>query len=271
MSIDLDAYFARIGLSRPLAPSLGTLAAIHAAHPAAIAFDNLDPFLGRPVALDAASLQAKLVGGGRGGYCYEHNLLLQHVLRAMGFQVSGLAARVLWGRAEDALTARTHMLLRVELEGRAWLADVGFGGLTQTAPLLLEPDRIQETPHERFRIVRQGGYFHTQAELGDEWRTLYRFDLSDHHEPDYAIASYYLSTSPASHFVSGLIAARALPGRRLALAGNRLTEHRLGAESVRRDLATAEDVAGVLERDFGVALPDRQAFLAVAAAKRVVT
>src|SRR5690606_6183767 len=116
-----------------------TLAAIHVAHPAAMPFENLDPFLGRAVALDLATLEAKLIHGRRGGYCYEQNLLLMQVLRALGFRVGGLAARVLWNRPKDALTPRTHMLLRIDLDGRTWLADVGFGGLTQTAPLLLEP------------------------------------------------------------------------------------------------------------------------------------
>ena len=41
---------------------------------------------------------------------------------------------------EGTITARSHMLLRVEIDGRTWLADVGFGGLTQTGPLLLETD-----------------------------------------------------------------------------------------------------------------------------------
>lgn len=267
MTIDLDAYLERIDLAGPVAPTHATLAAIHLAHPAAIPFENLDPFLGRPVSLDEAALEAKLVHGRRGGYCYEQNLLLMHVLRTIGFKVDGLAARVLWGRPEDALTPRTHMLLRVAVDGRTWLADVGFGGLTQTAPLLLEAGTVQRTPHEPFRILERAGYHFVQAEVGGEWRTLYRFDLSDHHQPDYAISSYYLSTNPASHFVTGLIAARAMPDRRLALAGNRFTRHQTGGESIRREIAGGHALASLLETEFGIALPDREAFVAVAAKK----
>jgi N-hydroxyarylamine O-acetyltransferase len=267
---DLDAYLARIGYTGPRAATLDTLKALHLLHPQVIPFENLDPFLGRPVALDLPTLQDKLVRGGRGGYCYEQNLLFMQVLQALGFSVSGLAARVLWGRPEDALTPRSHMLLRIELDGRIWLADVGFGGLTQTAPLLFEPDVVQQTPHEPFRIFGKNGYFHAQAEVGGEWRTLYRFDLSDHHEPDYAISSYYLSTNPASHFVTGLIAARALPDRRYALSGNRLAIHHLGGPTERAELATAGELADTLEQAFGIALPDRDAFKATAVKKGVV-
>ena len=42
-TIDLDAYFRRIGYTGPRTATLETLRAIHALHPAAIAFENLDP------------------------------------------------------------------------------------------------------------------------------------------------------------------------------------------------------------------------------------
>ncbi len=87
-------------------------------HARAIAFENLDPFLRRPVRLDTASLTSKLVHGGRGGYCFEKNLLLTHALDAFGYPTTGLAARVLWNRPADApLPARSHMLVGVDLGG----------------------------------------------------------------------------------------------------------------------------------------------------------
>jgi N-hydroxyarylamine O-acetyltransferase len=267
---DLDAYLNRISYSGSRTASLETLNALHFLHPQAIPFENLDPFLGHAVNVDAPTLQSKLVHSGRGGYCYEQNLLLMHALKELGFTVTGLAARVLWGRPEDALTPRSHMLLKVQLDGRVWLADVGFGGLTQTAPLLLEPGLVQQTPHEPFRIVEKNGYFYAQAEVGSEWRTLYRFDLSEHHEVDYAVSSYYLSTNPASHFINNLIAARALPDRRYALAGNRLTVHHLSGESKRREIETAGELADTLEEQFGIRLPDRAGFEAMVTQKRII-
>src|ERR1700676_5256706 len=116
--IDLDAYFRRIGFSRPAAPDRATLEAIHRLHPQAIAFENLDPLLGVPVRLDAQALEDKLVRSARGGYCYEHNLLFMHVLKALGFDVRGLTARVVRGVPEGVIVARAHMLLCVDLEGR---------------------------------------------------------------------------------------------------------------------------------------------------------
>ena len=116
--IDIDAYFERIGYTGDRAPTLDTLRAVHLRHAQTIAFENLNPLLKRPVRLDPASLEQKLIREGRGGYCFEQNLLLRHVLEALGFRVTGLIARVLWYTTETP-TPRTHMVLRVEAEGES--------------------------------------------------------------------------------------------------------------------------------------------------------
>ena len=69
-------------------PAGSALAGLHLAHATHIPFENLDVLLGRPIRLDLASLLAKLVAGGRGGYCFEHNLLFASVLQTLGFSVS---------------------------------------------------------------------------------------------------------------------------------------------------------------------------------------
>lgn len=262
--IDLDAYFGRIGYGGPVRPMLDVLRALHLLHPQAIAFESLDPYLGRPVSLDVAALQCKLIAGRRGGYCFEHNLIFWEVLRAIGFSATGLAARVLWNQPPDAMTARGHMLLRVEIDGETWVADVGFGGVTMTAPILLQPGVEQATPHEKFRLMEIGGYFHMEVDIDDAWRTLYRFDLQEHFPIDYAVTSYYLSTNPASHFTSNVIAARALPHGRLALLGNQLTRRGNDGTSERIEIADENQLAATLQSDFGIIPPDLDAFLSKA-------
>ncbi|RWQ38091.1 MAG: arylamine N-acetyltransferase [Mesorhizobium sp.] len=270
ISFDIDAYFARIGYTGLRDASLETLKSLHLLHPQAIPFENLDPFLGHPVRLDLASLQEKIVARGRGGYCFEHNLIFMHVLKALGFAVSGLAARVLWGQPDDAITARSHMLLRVELDGRTYIADVGFGGLTLTAPLLLRPGLEQKTPHETFRMVETGDHFRLQANVGGDWRTVYRFDMQQNYEVDYSVSNHFLSTHPTSHFLSSVIAARALPGRRYALRDNRLSTHHLGGRTEQMEIATAAELADVLEGPLEIVIPDRAAFEAMARQKKIL-
>ena len=118
-AFDLDAYLERIGYRGPRRATLDTLEALHALHPTAIPFENLNPLLGWPVALDIDSLQKKMVAGGRGGWCFEHNTLFRHALEALGFSVISLAARVLWDAPPDSpIGPRSHMLLLVNLGGR---------------------------------------------------------------------------------------------------------------------------------------------------------
>jgi N-hydroxyarylamine O-acetyltransferase len=244
-------------LRQPVAPDLQTLRAITAAHVATIPFENLDPFLGISPALDIASVQRKLVRDGRGGYCFEQNRLLGDALRAIGFKVTDLAARVLWGQPEDAITARTHMLLRVEAEGKSWLADAGFGGNTPTGPLEFVPDIEQTTPHESFRLVRRDDNdWRLQFFAADAWQTLYRFDLQPQFPADYRISNYWTSTNPDSHFVTGLTAARAPAGRRLTLRNHQFAEHTTGGETTKRTLATTAEIRAVLQDEFLICLPE---------------
>lgn len=254
--IDLDAYFARLRYAGPRTPALETLRALHLLHPQAIPFENLDAVLGRPVRLDAASLEQKLLRGGRGGWCFEHNLLFSHVLRALGFPVTWLGARVVYNMPEGTVTARTHMLLLVDVEGVPHVADVGFGGLTLTGPLRLEPGVEQATPHEPFRLVASGGGFVMEAMAGGAWRPLYRFDLHEQQLPDYELANWYLLNYPESHFLRMVVAARVEGDHRYSLRGTELTVHRRGAPSERTALATAAELRAALEGVFQVRVPE---------------
>lgn len=254
--IDLEAYLQRIGYTGPRTPTLETLQAILIRHTETIAFENLNPFLRWPVALDLPALQQKLVRDGRGGYCFEQNLLLSHVLKALGFQVTNLAARVLWSRPEDAVTPRSHMLLRVDLNDQTYIVDVGFGGLTLTGALRLEPDVEQTTPHEPFRLVSRNKSFFMQARVRGEWQTLYRFDLQEQFLPDYEVTNWYLSNHPESHFITGLIAARPAADRRYALRNNELAVHHLNGPTERRILTSIKALRTTLETDFRLTLPE---------------
>jgi N-hydroxyarylamine O-acetyltransferase len=255
--IDLPAYFDRIGYGGPAEPTLEALREVHRLHVAAIAFENLSPLIGDDVPLDVEALQAKLVRGGRGGYCFEHNLLLWAALEAMGFDAKGLAARVLWGAPEDAPERhRSHMALLVSLPEGPFVADVGFGGLTMSAPLALEPGVAQETPHEPFRLVEAGGgAYDMQADAGGKWLPLYRFDLSPQLPVDYEPLNWWVATHPASPFPTHLLAARAEPHRRLALFDARYTVREKDRPPVERTLRSLEELAAVLTQDFGLTLP----------------
>lgn len=252
---NLNAYLDRVGFAGSIAPNLETLRTLHAAHPAAIPFENLSPLLDLPVRLDQKSLEQKLIHERRGGYCYEHNLLFMRVLRTLGYEVKGLAARVLWGRPPDAITPRNHMLINVDIGGSSYIVDVGFGGLTPTAPLRLRAGVEQQTPHETFRITGEEPDFRVEAQIGEEWRPLYRFDLAEHYELDYAAPNWYLSTYPESPFRNMLMVNRAEKGRRLSLRNADFTTRPTGGEAETRKLTSVAELREVLGGPFGIALP----------------
>ncbi|NGP87783.1 arylamine N-acetyltransferase family protein [Fodinibius halophilus] len=259
-SIDLDKYFQRINYDGSTTHSLATLKALQYRHTQAIPFENLNPLLGISVNLDLESLQAKMVDNKRGGYCYEQNLLFKHVLEELGFQVKGLSARIRWQKDADEITARTHMLLQVNIDNDRYLVDVGFGNYTMTGPLRLETEIIQETPHEERRLIKEGDIYTMQVQLKDKWEPLYRFDLRPTHLVDYELKSWYLSNNPGSHYVTGLTAARPTPNGRYTLKNNRLSFHHLDGNTENNYLNTVAELQSILEDIFLLDLPDLPTF-----------
>jgi N-hydroxyarylamine O-acetyltransferase len=247
--IDLDAYLARVGYRATPRADRQTLTALHAAHVTAVPFENLDILLGRAISLDLEALQAKIVKGRRGGYCFEQNTLFLAVLRRLGFEVTSLAARVRVGSTE--VRPRTHMLLRVALDGGAWLADVGFGGDGLVHPLSFAPGAEVGMAGVTHRLRREDDLWVLTAEPGGD---LYAFTLEPHHPADYEMANHYTSTWPASKFVQTLTAQRSWPEGRTILRNRELTVRQDG--SVRTEAIRDPDhLLAVLEREFGLSFP----------------
>ena len=253
-SIDLEAYFARIGYVGPCEASLAVLTDLQRLHVQAIPFESLDPFLGRPVRIDAASLERKLVRGSRGGYCFEQNGVFFRVLRSLGFQVTPLAARVVWMAPEDApRSPLSHMLVKLDLPEGPFLADVGFGGQSPTAPLRLEPGLEQSTPHGGYRLIRAGEALDLQMRLPDRWASMYRFTQEAQSLRDYEVFNWFTSTHPASRFTGNLIAARVVGARRLNLFNTALTAYDADGAAEERILSGPGEIQQVLTGDFGIA------------------
>ena len=253
---DLDAYLNRIGFRGRAAPDLATLTAIHALQPDAIPFENLDPLLRRPVNLDLGSLQAKLVAGRRGGYCFEQNSLLAAALDAIGFKPTRLSGRVRWRAAPGAPDGpRNHMLLRVDLPEGSFLVDAGFGGFVLDAPLRLLPEIEQATPGGRHRLLEKDGSFTLQSLIPSGWQDAYRFTLEPQNPADYVVANWFTSTHPAVLFYSNLLAERVTPAFRSTLFNRKLTTRRADGTVEERMLADAADLDAVLEGQFGIAAP----------------
>jgi N-hydroxyarylamine O-acetyltransferase len=253
----LEDYLARIGHHGPTEVNYKTLAALQALHLDAIPFEALDPFLRRPVNLDLASVQAKLVDGERGGYCFEQNLLFKAALERIGFEVTPLAGRVRWMSPPDSpLGPKTHMLLKVDLDGGAYLADVGFGACLLDAPLQLKTDVEQTTAMGTYRLTQSDGLFSLSTKRGAGWRALYVFDLHPQIQADYDLGNWFTSTNPSIPLTTRLIMERLADGRRYRLVDRALSaEARDGEVITERTLASAGELSEVLRDTFKVTPP----------------
>ncbi|MFD3499198.1 arylamine N-acetyltransferase [Streptomyces sp. NPDC058678] len=205
-SLRLDAYLRRIGYDGPRTPTAAVLAAVHRAHMTAIAFENLDVALGREISLDLDDLQGKLVDRGRGGYCFEHNLLLAAALTRLGFTVTRYLARVRRGRRQ--IRYRAHAVLVVTIGDQQYLADAGFGDEGLVEPLPLAAGAVAEAGEWKWRIHAEGPDWVLQSLHQDGWFDLYAFRPELHHLVDFEVANYYTAHSPRSTFTGKVIAMR---------------------------------------------------------------
>lgn len=251
-ALDLDAYFARIGYTGPCEPTLAALEQLQFAHGTSIPFENLDIQLGRPISIDLASIQAKLVRARRGGYCFEQNTLLAAALEKLGFHVTLLSARVRLGAAR--VLPRTHMLLAVDAEGQRWLVDVGFGTGGPLKPLALSPGRVFEQSLWSFRLREDNGAWVLESLRDGAWHDLYVFTLEPHYPIDFEMANHYISTHPASRFVQTLAVQKQSPEVCSLLRNRELTIVRRGEKSV-TEISDDEVLLRVLAETFGLLFP----------------
>lgn len=242
---DLDRYLRRVGFTGGRTPTLSTLAGLHLAHATTIPFENLDVRLGRPIRLDLPSLEAKLVARRRGGYCFEQNTLFAAMLRALGFTVDTLEARVRPPGATAPLP-RTHMALRVRLPEGDRLADVGFGCDGPLGPVPFDGSAVEQGGAWH-RLEREpDGTWVLRGRDGGDWMDLYAGGEIPAQPIDYVVANHFTSTWPESPFVKTLTAQRATLTARHVLRGRVYTRRR-GSQVETRELG--DDAILALLRD----------------------
>lgn len=258
---DLDAYLARIGYTGDRTPTLATLHALSLHHASAIPFENLDVLLGRPIVLTAEALMAKLVHGRRGGYCFEQNNLLLLALRALGYRVTPIGARVRWQMPRDIVPPRTHLFLRVHLEGGDWITDCGLGGASLTGAIPLEFGQVSETPHERRRLDEHEGRLFHQMWFGEAWTDVCEFSLVEMHPIDCEVANWWTSTNPNSKFKQDLMVARAqTDGTRKAIRGGVFTHRRGPTILAEQTVADGSHLLVLLAAHFDLRFPPETRF-----------
>jgi N-hydroxyarylamine O-acetyltransferase len=248
---DVQSYLARVGYKGSTLPTLETLRAIHYAHLLNVPFENLDIALGRKIALDEDSFIRKIAERRRGGFCYELNGAFAALLRALGFRVTLLSARVALSDGGES-PEFDHLTLRVDLD-ETWLADVGFGE-SFLEPLRIKPGVEQMDRAGTFRIVERGERLLVEKKQPvGTWKGQYSFTFQSRRLEEFAGMCEYHQRSPESHFTQNKICSRATPEGRITLAGMKLIVTRNG-EREERLLKSEDEWRDTLRERFDVVL-----------------
>lgn len=255
-SFDADAYLARIGREAPDDASLVTLNALLRAHMRAIPFENLDVLLGRTPRLDLPSVQAKLVGARRGGYCFEHACLLGAALRYFGFAVRDQLARVVLEQPRERM-GRTHHFLMVSLPTGQVVVDPGFGGLAPRIPVPMLDGRRVRIGQETHLMRRDGELWTLWSEVGGqrEARALWTTALEEAFAPDLEMGNHFTATHPASKFRQHLSLRALLDDGRVSVLDREVTLRRANITQ-RWQLRSRQELHALLQRHFGIDLPE---------------
>ncbi|MFG3280781.1 arylamine N-acetyltransferase [Streptomyces sp. NPDC048111] len=268
-ALDLDAYLTHVGHVGDRTPTLATLRALHRAHVLSVRWENIESVLRKHRPLDVESVQAKLIGSPRGGTCFEHVTLYAAALERLGYAFFVVQGRVRTG--SPSIRPETHAMVIVELDGRRWLSDVGFGA----SPL--EPIELTDATDTTdgvwsYRLRRQevspgevGWALYQPADkragievTDDGWMVRHTFTLHRQYPIDLQVSNHYGASSPQSVFSDRLFLQRLHPDRLHLLDSRRLTTIRPGAEAPHesRELEPHE-VPKVIADVFGIELSQR--------------
>lgn len=242
----VDGYLKALKLSRG-APTFHRLVELQRRHLARFPFASVGVWLGDALPLDLESLYQRIVVDHRGGYCFEQNGLLFAMLGDLGFATTMCLARVVLNGDEHP--GLTHRMTLVDIDGRRYLVDVGFGANGPRQPVSLDGEEARESDRT-FRIVSRGEReFHLQVRRNGEFLSLYKFELTRYGSADCEIGHFYSHRHPNAIFVNNLVAARILDDEIRSLRSRDYWVLR-AAGDVRRTIDSAGTLAAILNGDF---------------------
>lgn len=253
-----DRYLEALGLERT-EPTAALLSRIVRAHVATFAFSSMGPRLGDELPLDLASLFDRIVVRGRGGYCFEQNGLLFEILQELGFAVRLQLARVVHNR--DIHPGLTHRVTLVEVDGRTYVADVGFGplGPPHPVPMPRQGDAgAGAGAGVPFRVVGpEVDQYRLQTLVDGEPYSLYRFELAQYGQSDCELGHFYSHRHPDATFVNTLVGSLILDDEVRSLRGRDYRVIRPDGET-RTPILDDHHLRAVLEGELGLRVGDEE-------------
>ncbi|MFY0601007.1 MAG: arylamine N-acetyltransferase [Cyclobacteriaceae bacterium] len=248
-SIDVDSYLQRIGLQRE-PPSLAFLRRIHKAHLLSIPFENLDYHYGNKVILDIKSIYKKIIEKSRGGFCYELNALMYHLLANLGFDCFIASASVKgsseWGPEFD------HILVVVSLNDELWLVDVGFGNLfVEPKKLVFNTPQLDYNFYYKFETDPDENWILKKSRDNSAYNPIYRFDLRPRNLIEFLPMCNYHQESEKSIFTQNKLITQLFKNGRITLTDRKL-KLELNGETEEKPILNQDEFLSKLEHHFGI-------------------
>ncbi|XP_033474051.2 arylamine N-acetyltransferase, pineal gland isozyme NAT-10-like [Epinephelus lanceolatus] len=236
--MNLEEYLERIGFHSSFDKlDLATLKLIHKLHVMSIPFENLSIHCGERITMDLEVIFNKIVRSSRGGWCFENNFLFGWVLREMGYDTTMLGSRIFSSTSNDFLPTETHLINKIIIDGKAYIADVSFGVSSQVwEPLELVSAKDQPQAAGVFRLIDKGDIWvlektgrkpeilnpdFAKSSLVD-WKVtkqIYGFTLVPREVDHFLETNHTLQTDPASLFIRKSICSLQTPTGFRALLG----------------------------------------------------
>ena len=261
--LSVEKYLERIHYSGDLSISYDTLAQLVYCHFTSVPYENLDILNNIPLSLEIPDLYNKIVNRRRGGFCFELNALFNWLLNQIGFKTQNYFARFLLNKTCE-IPMKRHRVMKTEIQGVSYIADVGVGNEVPLRPLELSDHIIgQETEIRgvRFRFIKDeriGWLLQYRIPHRDshEWQDIYGFTEENHYEIDFVQPTFWCQYSPDSPFrVQNWIAIRTKTGK-CTIDGNVFRIYDVTEPQIRitERIFEPSELDGILREYFGVVL-----------------
>lgn len=251
---DMQAYLRRIGFEGKPEPTLECLEKLVTCQLLSVPFENLDVLYGGLVpSLETQSLFEKIVLNRRGGYCFELNGLFLKLLQAIGFTCFSSTARIMLGR--DYVRPPVHQIIWVEINGKRYFCDVGYGGPAPIWPLefVFGEEQTRNSRHT-YRFVKGQSEAVLEVNLDGVFQPLMAVSQMPCDPVDFLPLNTFCAVSANEPFRSGQMLHKHTPIGKCTIHNNVLSV-REGETVTETALHTEQELREALNRWFGIDYP----------------
>ncbi|CDW75804.1 inosine-uridine nucleoside n-ribohydrolase [Stylonychia lemnae] len=184
--ISLQTYLKALGIPEfiKLKANFETLCLIVNKHVLHIGYQNLHLHLKARIALsfEFKDLVQRMIVNREGGICYEHCQITYYVLKALGFDTQQILCQTL-KRSEakfDPSVYFVHAAQIVNIKGKLYLVETGFGGYSPRYPLPFDPKKNYQyyefSEIDKYQIFNNQDHIEVQYFENDQWKRAYGFE-----------------------------------------------------------------------------------------------